>query len=178
MRLVQELRRRADPATFLLHAGHTRHYAGMSACHSAQEVHPLGWDKTSHQQPRVCCLWALSPSSSRNDAVAYCLEACVFFPWDKRAPDSKVEIWKWVDFLWTCYQNSLLSTHADWKGWNSAWFGWRCPFLLMFWLCFLLIIDAPQTSRPSALGDLSAGVPLFITQVCDECVCQLLDRKQ
>lgn len=48
----------------------------------------------------------------------------------------------------------------------------------MFWLCFLLIIDVPQTSRPSALSELSARVPLFITQVCDEWVCQLLDRKQ
>lgn len=45
----------------------------------------------------------------------------------------------------------------------------------MFWLCFLFVIDTPQTSRPS---DLSARVPLFITQVRDEWVCQLLDRKQ
>lgn len=34
---------------------------------------PRGGDKTSRQQPRVCCLLPLSSSLSRNDAVTYCL---------------------------------------------------------------------------------------------------------
>lgn len=42
---------------------------------------------------------------------------------------------------------TFISTHAC--RWRSVWVD-GAPILLMFWLCFLFIIDVYQTSRPSA----------------------------
>lgn len=143
-------------------SGRTRHDAGMSACHPTQEVHPPSGEikPAINSLVFVVCYHCLLPEMVVSLSRAWKHACCFHNITPAWTPDSEVEKWKWKEaFYRRVPKIASVSAHA--RRWNRVHLGWQ--ILLMFWLCFLFIIDVHQPSRPSPHSGADICLPGFLS---------------